>query len=90
MHYRTVVCFTAGPQNGDQAPLSICECMYRRVATSTRATNSLSLLPVFPPAAERCALTYVESIICVSVARPRPGSFRNRFFQTPRRAQRTK
>jgi hypothetical protein len=48
------------------------------------------LSPPFPPAAERCALTCVESIICVSVDRPFPASSRNRFSQMPRRAQRTK
>src|SRR5262249_44277190 len=32
--------------------------------------------PPFPPAAERCALTCVESIICVSVDRPFPASSR--------------
>src|SRR5713101_6633911 len=69
---------------------SICECVYLRVAPSARAANSLLLLPPFPPAAERCAFTCVESIICVSVARPFPASPRNRFSHTPRRAQRTK
>jgi transposase InsO family protein len=38
--------------------------------------------PLFPPAAERCAFTCVESIICVSVDRPFPASSRNRFSQT--------
>jgi hypothetical protein len=38
-----------------------------------------------PPAAERCALICVESIICVSIDRPFPESSRNRFSQTPRR-----
>ena len=37
-----------------------------RVAPASRATNSLLLLPPFPPDAERWALTCVESIICVS------------------------
>ena len=48
---------------------SICECCVDlRVAPSARAANSLLLLPPFPPDAERCALTCVESIICVSAA----------------------
>jgi hypothetical protein len=85
-----VVRFAAGQQQGDQAPLSICECVYLRVAPSARAANSLLLLPPFPPAAERCALICVESIICVSVDRPPPASSRNRFSQMPRRAQRAK
>jgi hypothetical protein len=46
-----VVRLTSGQQNGDQAPLSICECVYLRVAPSARAPNSLLLLPPFPPAA---------------------------------------
>src|ERR1700687_450300 len=87
---RTIVRFASGQQDGDKAPFSICECVNLRVAPSARAANSLLLLPPFPPAAERCALTWVESIICVSVDRPFPASSRNRFSQTPRCAQRTK
>ena len=87
---RVVVRLTAGQQNGEEAPLSICKCVYLRVAPSARAANSLLLLPPFPPAAERCALTCVELIICVSADRPHPASSRNRFSQMPRRAQRTK
>jgi hypothetical protein len=86
----TVVCFASGQQNGDEAPFSICECVDLRVAPASRATNSLFLLPPFPPDAERCALTCVESIICISADRPLPASSRNKFSQTPRRAQRTK
>jgi hypothetical protein len=87
---RAVVGFTAGQQNGDQAPLSICECVNLRIPPSARAANSLFLLPPFAPAAERWALTCVESIICVSAERPLPASSRNRFSQIPRRAQRAK
>jgi len=61
------------------APFNICECVNLRVAPSARAANSLLLLPPFPPAAERCAFTCVESIMCV---RPFPASSRNRFSQT--------
>ena len=61
-----------------------------RQTDKVNAGNSLLLLPPFPPDAERCALTCVESIICVSVDRPFPASSRNRFSQMPRRAQRTK
>jgi hypothetical protein len=63
---------------------------YLRVTPFARAANSLLLLLPFPPAAERRALTSVESIICVSVDRPFPASRRNRLSQTPRRAQLTK
>jgi hypothetical protein len=82
--------FAAGQENGDQAAPSIRECVDLRVAPSARAANSLLLLPPFPPDADRCALTCVESIICVSTDRPLPANLRNRFSQTPRRAQRTK
>jgi hypothetical protein len=54
---RAVVRFASGQQNGDEASLSICECVDLRVAPSARAANSLLLLPPFPPDAERCALT---------------------------------
>jgi hypothetical protein len=64
-------------------PFSICECVNLRVAPSSRTANSLLLLPPFPPAAERCALTCVESIICVSADRPFPASSRNRLSQMP-------
>ena len=79
------VCFASGQQDGDETSLSICECVNLRVAPSARTANSLLLLPPFPPAAERCALTWVESIICVSADRPFPASSRNRFSQMPRR-----
>ena len=82
--------FAAGQENCDQAAPSIRECVDLRVAPSARAANSLFLLPPFPPDAERCALTWVESIICVAADRPLLASFLNRFSQTPRRAQRTK
>ena len=87
---RTIVCFTPGQQDRDQAPFSIRQCMDLRVAPSARAANSLLFLPPFPPLAERCAFTCVESIICVSKDRPLPASCRNRFSQMPRRAHRTK
>src|SRR6266536_2753594 len=84
---RAIMRLSSGQQDGEKAPFSICECVNLRVAPSARAANSLLLLPPFPPAAERCAFTCVESIICVSVARPFPASSRNRFSHTPRRAQ---
>src|ERR1700748_1665293 len=87
---RAIMRFTSSQQDGEKAPFSICECVNLRGAPSARAANRLLLLRPFPPAAERCAFTCVESIICVSVDRPFPASSRNRFSQTPRRAQRTK
>lgn len=50
---------------------------------SPRAANNLRALPRFLLAVERCALTCVASIICMSVARARPASSRNRFSKTP-------
>ena len=58
-----VVRFATRQENGDQASLSICQCMNLRVAPAARAADSLLLLPPFPPLAERCALMWVESII---------------------------
>ena len=87
---RAIVCLTSGQQDGNKAPFNICKCVNLRVAPSARAANSLLLLPPFPPAAERCAFTCVESIICVSVDRPFLASSLNRCSQMPRRAQRTK
>ena len=87
---RAIMRFTTGQQDGKESAFSICKCVDLRVAPSARAANGLLLLPPFPPEAERCALTCVESIICVSTERPFPASFRNRFSQMPRRAQRTK
>src|SRR5687767_1992686 len=86
---RIVVRLASGQEDGEKAPLSICECVNLRVAPASRATNSLFLFPPFPPDAERCALTCVESIIWVSADRPFPARFRNRFSQIPRSAQRT-
>lgn len=87
---RAIMGFRSSQQDGEKASISICERMILRVAPSARAANSLLLLPPFPPAAERCALTYVESIIRVSMRWPFAASWRNRFSQMPRRAQRTK
>src|SRR5580658_2722581 len=60
------------------------------IAAAARAADSLFLLPLFAPEAERCALMCVESIICVFVDRPRAASSRNNRSHTPRSAQRTK
>jgi hypothetical protein len=75
---------------GQKAAFSISDCMDLRVASATRAPDRLILLPPFAPDAERCALTWVESIICVSPARPRDASSLNNRSHTPLRAQRTK
>jgi hypothetical protein len=67
---RAVVRLAAGQEDGKKTAFSICKCMYFRVAPAARAANRLSLGPPFPPAAERCALMCVESIICTSVSLP--------------------
>ena len=88
--YRTIMGRAIGQEEGNKTSFGISDSMYFRIAPATRASDRLILLPPFPPDAERCALTCVESIICVSADRPFPASSRNRFSQMPRRAQRTK
>ena len=86
----TVVGLVADQEDGEKTAPSICECVDLCVAPASRAANRLLLLLPFPPAAERCGLTCAESIICVVADLPFPASSRNKFSQTPRRAQRTK
>ena len=80
--------FTSGQQDGEEPPFSICKCVDLRVAPSARTANSLLLLPPFPPEAERCALTCVESIICVSRRAAAPSKLPEQVFPdaTPRPA----
>src|SRR5215831_5283944 len=66
---RTIVRLAASQKDSEKPSFSICKCVYLRVAPSARAANSLLLLPPSPLAAARCALTCVESIICVAVDR---------------------
>ena len=44
-------------------PFRICDCVYLRVAPSARAANGMLPLPLFRPLPQRCAFTYVESIV---------------------------
>jgi hypothetical protein len=53
---RTIVRLAASQENGKKTAFSIRECVDLRVAPAARAANRLSLLPPFPPEAERCAL----------------------------------
>ena len=85
-----IVRLSAAQKDGKKTAFSICDCVDFRVAPAARASNSLILFPLFAPEAERWALTWVESIICVSLDRPRAASARNSLSQTPRSAQRTK
>ena len=48
---------TASQKDGKKTTLSICDCVDFRVAPAARAANSLLVLPLFAPEAERCALT---------------------------------
>ncbi len=85
-----VMRLSAGQHYLQKTALSIADCVDFRVSSAARPTNRLILLPPFPPEAERCAFTWVESIICVCTERPRAASAWNRSSQTPRRAHRTK
>jgi hypothetical protein len=87
---RAIMRLSAGQKDGKKAAFSICDCVDFRVAPAARAANGLLVLPLFAPDAERCALIWVESIICVSVDRPRAASSRNSRSHIPRSAQRTK
>jgi hypothetical protein len=53
---RTIMRLTAGQQDGKKTAFNICDCVDFRIAPAARASNSLRLLPPFPPDAERCAL----------------------------------
>ena len=88
---RAIMRFASSQQDGEKASFSICECVYLRVAPSARAANQPASAPPFPPAAERCAFTCVESIICVSVDRPFSSKLPEQVFPdaTPRPAHET-
>jgi hypothetical protein len=86
----TVVRLSAGQHSRQKTAFSIADCVHFRVSSPARPTNRLILLLPFPPEAEQCAFTWVESIVCVWAERPRAVSAWNKFSQTPRRAQRTK
>ena len=79
-----------GQEDGKKTALSISNCMDLRIASASRPTNRLTMLPPFPPDAERCALICVESIIWIAVDLPRPASCKNILSQMPRLAQRMK
>jgi hypothetical protein len=79
-----------GHRPEEKVAFSICDRVDLRIAPGARAPDRLILLPPFPPAAERCAFTWVESIICVWVERPRPASWLDNRSRTPRLAHRTK
>jgi hypothetical protein len=65
---RAVICLPTSQEEGKKTALSICDCMDFCASPAARASNRLRLLPPFPPEAERWALMWVESIMCVSVA----------------------
>jgi len=85
-----IVGLPACQQDAKKTAFSIRDCVYFRVTPAARAANRLLMFPLFAPEAERCALTWVASIICVSTDRPRAASSRNSRSHTPRSAQRTK
>jgi hypothetical protein len=43
--WRAIVCLAAGQQDGKKTALSICDCVDFRIASATRASNSLALFP---------------------------------------------
>ena len=86
---RAIVRLASSQQDGDKSSLSICECMNFVFRPPRERPIACFCSPLYPAAAERWALMCVESIICVFIDRPFPASCRNRFSQTPRRAQRT-
>jgi hypothetical protein len=88
--HRTIMRRAVGQQEGNKTSFGISDSVDFRIAPATRASDCLILLPPFPPEAERCALICVESIICVSVDRPRRDNSVNILSHTPRLAQRTK
>ena len=61
-----VVSLTAGQDDAEKAPFSICKCINLRVAPASRAAHSLLLLPLFRLRPSDPLSTWVESIICVS------------------------
>ena len=50
---RAIVRLSAGQKEGKKTALSICDCVDFRVAPAARASNSLLVLPLFAPEAER-------------------------------------
>ena len=58
---RAIMRLTTGQKDGKKTALNICDCVDFRVAPAARAANSLLVLPLLAPEAERCALTCVES-----------------------------
>jgi hypothetical protein len=66
-----VMRLSAGQHNRQKTAFSISDCVDFRVSSAARPTNRLISLPPFLPEVERCAFTWVESIICVCADRPR-------------------
>jgi len=50
---RTIMRLATGQQDGKKTAFSICDCVDFRIAPASRAANSLLLLPLFAPEAER-------------------------------------
>ena len=76
---RTVVQY-----QGKNTAFGISDCVDLRVASAARALDCLILLSPFAPDAEWCALTWVESIICVLFERPRDAGLLNTRSHSPR------
>jgi hypothetical protein len=87
---RTIVRLTAAQQVGKKTASSIHDCVDFRISSAARGTIACLCPPPLSPEAERRALTYVVSITCAALDRPRAESSRNNLSHTPRSAQRTK
>lgn len=75
---------------GDRATKAVCCSVDFRRTPTARAPYGLGFGPPFPPAAERCALTWELSSRSSAGGPPAAASARNTSAQTPLAAQRTK
>ena len=85
----SVAALAGGEDEGDQAAPLIHEGMELGGGTATRAAYGVGVSPPFPPAAERCALAQVLSIISSTGGPPAAASSSKAWRQTPAFAQRT-
>jgi hypothetical protein len=82
----TIVCLASGQKDSNEASFSICECVNLRVAPSTRAANSLLLLPPFRlPLSDALSRAWSRSSACLWRARSQqaPGTGFPRFRAAP-------
>ena len=80
---------TAGQEEGERAAPAVAERVDLGRATAPADAEGLNLRPPFPPVAERCALTWVESSSTSAGGPPAADRAWNTSYQTPLAAQRT-